>query len=784
MPSRSRRALLLLLCTLFFASGSSALIYQVLWLRLLGLVFGVTVYAASTVWAAFMGGLAIGSFAAGALADRVRRPLVWFGVAEALIAITALLTPAALDLLQRVYVAMQEDLPQGIGWLTLGRFAIASAVLLVPTALMGATLPLIIKSSLLRAEGLGTRVSVLYGTNTAGAIAGTLAAGLLLIPRYGIRVAFITAATLNLLVAAMAIVAGLRWQAVPARPTAEEPEVPVADAEASGSRRERTTRTVVLLVFALSGFASIAVEVVWFRVLTLFLRPTVYGYAMMLTAVLSGIAIGSFLVAPFMRRPMNWLLVLASLEVAIGAFTLLSFAALPLIPAAIDNLGPLVGAVAGPYLAYQVIVSFMVIFPTMLLFGAAFPVGLRLFVGEDGDSAVAGRRVGLFYSLNLAGAIAGSVAAGFFLLPTLGATGTLTVLALVSAASGWALSLVPGATLAQKTVAIGITTVLFAGAWLIVPDPAGAYLAQRYPNEKIIWQAEAVQAMVSVHEQPGGHLVLNVNGNHQASTRDTMAFVHQRIGHMPMIVHPDPTSALVIGLGGGATAGAVSQHAGVVVDVVELSREVARAANRFFRPINFNVLRKPNVQLHVDDGRNFLLFSKKQYDVITADVILPIHAGSGNLYSKEYFELVARALTPGGMALQWVAGTEAEYKLITRTFLSVFPETTLWSDGSLMIGSRTRLNLRRSDFERKLQVPEQRAVLELLGLTTFEALLGQFIAGPDELRAYVGPGPVLTDDRPLVEYFLGLPRDKAADLSGVRGDVRKFVDAESVDDKR
>jgi len=775
MPSSSRRALLLRLCTLFFASGASALIYQLLWLRLLGLVFGVTVYAASTVWAAFMGGLAIGSFAAGALADRVRRPLVWFGVAEALIAVTALLTPAALDLLQRVYVLVHADMPQGIGWLTLVRFVIAFAVLIVPTALMGATLPLIIKSSLLRTEGLGTRVSVLYGTNTAGAIAGTLVAGLLLIPRYGIRVSFFTAATLNLLVAAVAIVTGLRSQGTERAPQAEVPEVALPGARVSVDPPPRGARTLVLIVFALSGFASIAVEVVWFRVLTLFLRPTVYGYAMMLTAVLTGIASGSFLIAPFMRRRLHWFLVLASLDVAIGAFTLLSFATLALIPTVMNQIGPVVGTVTGPYLAYQLVVSFLVIFPTMLLFGAAFPIGLRLFAGDDGDSAQAGRRVGVFYALNLAGAIAGSLAAGFLLLPDLGATGTLVALAFVSAASGWLLSLIPGASLVRKTAAIGLPTALFIAAYVIVPDPAGAYLAQRYPNEKIIWQAEAVQAMVSVHQQPGGELVLNVNGNHQASTQRTMAFVHQRIGHMPMIIHPDPRTALVIGLGGGATAGAVSQHPGVALDVVELSREVTRAANRFFRRINFDVLRNPNVQLHVDDGRNFLLFSNRQYDVITADVILPIHAGSGNLYSKEYFELVARALKPGGLALQWVAGTEAEYKLITRTFLSVFPETTLWADGSLLLGSVTPLRLRQADFDRKLEVPERRAVLESLGLKTFDELLGQFVAGPDDLRAYVGDGPVLTDDRPLVEYFLGLPRDKSVDLSVVRGDVRKFV---------
>jgi len=161
--------------------------------------------------------------------------------------------------------------------------------------------------------------------------------------------------------------------------------------------------------------------------------------------------------------------------------------------------------------------------------------------------------------------------------------------------------------------------------------------------------------------------------------------------------------------------------------------------------------------------------------VITADIILPIHAGSGNLYSQQYFQLVRRALKPGGIAVQWVAGTDAEYKTIARTFLSVFPETTVWSDGTLLLGSVEPLRLRKEDFDWKLQVPGRRDMIAAMGLHSFDDLLRQYIAGPEELRSFVGEGPILTDDRPLVEYFLSLPRDKDVDLSRLRGDVRRHV---------
>jgi spermidine synthase len=760
--------LIAVLSALFFLSGTSALIYQVLWLRLLGLVFGVTVYAASTVWAVFMAGLAVGSILGGRAADRVRRPLVWLGLAEALIGVTALATPPVLDLLQRIYAGLHSSASGSPALLIAVRLAMSFAVLIVPSSLMGATLPLVVKSSLFGAEGLGPRVGVLYATNTAGAIAGSLCAGLVFIPRAGIQASFLIAAGLNFVVAIAAVVIGRRLpesagrgRAVPAAP---KPAPPIDRPQA-----------VVLAVFAISGFVSLGLEVVWFRILTLFLRPTVYGYSMMLAAVLAGIAAGGYLAAPWLRRRAgrDWLLPLAWLEGAIAIAALLSFATLPAIPRLMAAAGPAVASVVGDYLAYQAIVSFAVIMPAMLLSGIAFPIGLQLWTGplRDHQDDVA-TRVGLFYSLNVTGAILGSLAAGFVLLPRIGSLATLWLLAALSLASAMALLVVARRARATLASAAALATT-FAGAVAITPDPFDAFLAQRYPGQTIVWQREAVQATVSVHQERSGVHTLHVSGNHQASGRSP--FVHQRIGNLPMAVHPEAREALVIGLGGGATPGALSQHAGVNVDVVELSPEVAQAAGRFFTGINFDVLRKPNVTLHIDDGRNYLLLTEKRYDVITADVILPIHAGSGNLYSAEYFELARGRLKPGGIVVQWVAGTEAEYKTIARTFLSVFPETTLWADGSLMLGSVEPLRLRKQDFDWKLEAPGRREMIAALGLESFDDLLRLYVAGPSELRDYVGDGPILTDDRPLVEYFLSLPRDRSPDLGVLKGDVMRHV---------
>ena len=768
----SRQAWLLpALLILFFLSGVSALIYQVLWLRLLGLVFGVTTHAASTVWASFMAGLAIGSLVAGRLADRVRRPLVWFGICEALVGITALATPGALRWLQELYVRIYPSLPQSLPLLTMIRFAIAFSVLILPTALMGATLPLVIKSSSFRSSKLGERMALLYGMNTAGAIAGALVAGLSLIPGRGIQRTFVVAASINLLVGLLAVVAGL-FARVPVRDQSLTPDSS-ASMVPSASFTARQLQ-LVLMVFGVSGFTSLALEVVWFRVLTLFLRPTVYGFAFMLATLLAGIAVGSWAITPFLDRRARWIAILAAIEFAIGTTALLSFEGLAHMSSLEATLRPWLSYVMNEWLVYQTVGSVLAIFPTALLMGVAFPIGLRVWT-SGGDHGRFAERLGVFYSLNVAGSILGSIAAGFVLLPSLGSRGSLIALAATSFACGVALLAVSEWRRSGRLVGGLAAAAVFVGALLISTDPFEQFLRQRYPGQRLMWREEGVEATAAVHEATTGEISLSVNGNHQASTGRAMVRTHRNIGHLPMLLHPDARDALVIGLGGGATAGAVSIHTGVDVDVVELAGAVAHGA-RFLDTINYGVLDRPNVHLRIDDGRNHLLVTDRKYDVITADVILPIYAGSGNLYSAEYFRLMRRVLKPGGMVLQWVAGTEAEYKTIARTFLSVFPETTAWMDGTLLIGSIEPLQLRKADFERKLQRPGRAEGARDLGATSFEQLLAMYRAGPHELRTFLGAGPLLSDDRPLVEYFLSLPRDKDPDLSLlIKDDVRRYV---------
>jgi len=314
-------------------------------------------------------------------------------------------------------------------------------------------------------------------------------------------------------------------------------------------------------------------------------------------------------------------------------------------------------------------------------------------------------------------------------------------------------------------------------------DPFEVALTHFHRNERRIWREEGVQTSVAIHERRTGARiqdrmrVMYLDGMHQSNDMRSTVFGHSRIGFLPTALHPHPTRALVVGLGAGTTPGAIAAFPGVQVDVVELSETVVRAAH-YFRIPNQGVLTRPNVHLRVDDGRNFLLLSPpKQYDIITADVILPRHAGAANVYSVQYFELVKRALKDDGIVLQWNGGdTATEYALILRTFRQVFPDMTLWGDGSLMIGTKRPLTVDLDAYRRKLADPAVAKVLASYNLDAEDKLLRQFVAAPADVRALVGEGPVTTDDHPLVEYFLSRPQGEAPmDLSNTYGDVRPFV---------
>jgi len=771
VPVLSTRSRGLVLFLAFFLSGAVSLVYQVLWTRQLGLVFGVTIQAASTVLACFMGGLAIGSYLAGRWSDRLRNPLRTFAWVEVGIALSALLTPTALTAADRLFVALVPYLDAAPGLTTATRVTLAALVLIVPAVLMGTTYPLVLRAASTTADGIRRQASLLYAVNTTGAIAGVLLGSIWLVPTLGLRRTFLVGAALNV------GVAGLAWWASRGAPA------PAATSDVTAPEASLTTvplsaqgRLAVLIVIGLSGAVSLALEIIWFRVLVFFLRPTTYAFASMLAAVLAGLAIGSYLVTPWLRRRGNWLAVLGMVEIGVAMLGLLSAFAMV---RANGVMGWMFGTFAEVPPPYDFVLPLFfaaafAILPTAILLGAAFPMGLVLWTtGAGGQDGRTGQRVGTLYALNVGGAIVGSLAAGFLLIPAIGAQNSLVLVTAIPLVGG--MVLVWLARPSWRGGFVAAAACLFVVIAAALPNVFRDVIATRYEDHDILWHAEDAQATVSVVTH-GATRTLLIDGMHHASDGADMAGYHRSIGALAVSVHPNPRKILVVGMGGGTTAGGASILPDTHTTVVELSPSVIEAG-RFFRRINGGINNSNNVTFKVADGRNFLKTTRETFDVITADLMLPHLAGAASLYSADYFALARRALAPGGIMVQWIPqDPELQYKLILRSFVSAFPHVTLWRGGSIAIGSDRPLRIDPETHALKTAHPKAQAVLAGVGLGTFDELAAYYLANRQQIERYLGTGDMLRDDKPVVEYFLSLPQNgPSADLGPYASPVAEII---------
>jgi spermidine synthase len=415
--------------------------------------------------------------------------------------------------------------------------------------------------------------------------------------------------------------------------------------------------------------------------------------------------------------------------------------------------------------------AFLTMFPTTLVLGAAFPIILKLYTTSGvGREDATGQRLGRAYAANVCGAIAGSWAAGFVLIPLLGTQRSVLLLAALNALV--AVGLLRYAWPAGFRLAAPIGLLIAAGAAFLTPDMYTAVFARF--GDPVLWYEEGLEQTVTILQGPTTRRMF-LNGWHQADDSSGTVEFHALIGHLPMLLEPEAQPArperrvLVIGLGGGVTAGAAAAYDGAQLDVVELSSSVIRGAS-FFSSVNGNVVAAPNAHYRTDDGRNFLLLTDRKYDAIMADVVQPQHAGSAALYSLEYYQLARRALSDDGVMVQWIDRRlpENQYRLLLRTFLQAFPYATAWVDGAFVIGSTHPYTPDRQLIARRLGGSAREAA-QRIGLADADSVLNLYTAGDAALRAYAGSGPIVTDDHPYIEFFRSLPQDDhPADLSGLR----------------
>jgi len=763
---------------LYTASGAAALVYEVTWTRLFSLQLGHTVAAASTVLAAFMGGLAIGAWLApraiGARDPRAdaRALLRAYATLEILVAMSALLLPfalrAAVPLLAWAYA--DGGAPAR---LAIVRIAASLLLLGIPAAAMGATFPI----AAAWYSATTTDAGVLYAANTAGAAAGAVAAGFWLIPAIGLTGTTWVGVALN-----AAAAAGALWMASETTRATDTTHMAHAAPAAAGAKRTKppasvprvphptSSPPVAWIAVGISGFAALIYEVAWTRLLAMIIGPTTYAFATMAAAFVAGLAVGSAIGTRIARRTRHvvaWLaaMLIVSSAAAAAAST---FAAtrLPLMVAE---------QVVDPQVAFARIVFTdavavaLLLLPMTVALGATFPLALAA-AASAGPGALVGRDTARVYAANTVGAIAGALAAGFVLLPAFGLRTTFAVASLVAAATGVACALRARSHAVAAFGAAAIVAILAApgwdrallasGAYKYAPYLAGADLDAVLRAGRLEYYREGAAATVSVRQLTGTR-ALAIDGKVDASDGGDM-LTQRLLGLLPVLIHGHAKDICVIGLGSGVTsASALAPGTVQHEDVVEISPEVVEAS-RFFARENGDVLRDPAVRLILGDGRSHLLLARRQYDVIVSEPSNPWMAGVAALFTREFFEAAKARLRPDGILCQWAHTydiADSDLRSIVRTFASVFPQGTLWLVGEgdlLLIGAKDGgIDERLAGLAEGARRGRTPALLDGLGAvdgTGAFGLASLYAGGPAELARFGDAAPIQDDDRTRLEY--------------------------------
>jgi spermidine synthase len=800
-----------LIAACFVLSGATGLIYEVLWARMLGLVFGATTLAVSAVLAAFMGGLALGSACGGRLAARFERPLRVYGVIEIGIALYALAVPFLFHLIDLLYPFIWQQLHPGFYAFSLWRFLLSFLVLLAPTTLMGATLP-VLSATLLRSDGHGdTSVTRLYACNLFGAIIGTLFAGFLLLPTLGVRHTIWTAATINLLIGLTAIIADLkdRQSSMNLTATTESDRSPEASLTTLTEPDERaledkdesdvsphssgpnylpaTERINGPVVFWLacafvSGFVTFSAQVAWARVLTMVIGSSTYAFSIVVALFLLGLSGGAAIVARQKTDgPLRRNLLKVELATAFGLF--ISLWVQNRAPGILIRNATAYGINSWPgWLALQALVAAMLILLPAFLMGMVMPLVL-VWASRAGAKMSVGL-VGRSYAVNTLGAIAGAFGTGFLLIPKAGTRFTiLFAAALCIVMAGFAYR--PASEKADKdlrvSLAAGASIALIILLLICAPPlnsfdlAAGAYdnlvsalarpqlsVGNEQPKingpdaHRLLMFKEGPTATVSVREDWGARS-LAINGRTNASDTGDMP-TQIILGQMPVLFAPRTDNALIVGFASGVSVGSLLQSPLKSLECVELEPATLEAAS-YFNHVNHRPLEDARLRLIIDDARTYLRVTSVQYDMIVSEPSHPWVPGVANLFTKEFFELGRSRLRDDGIFVQWVQiyqlSTES-LRSVLATYESVFPHVQMFRVGGaakgkdlILVGSRAPLTLEHlGERMSDTRVSRELARINIKGP---EDILAWYVCDETELGPAVAGAVINTDDNMRIE---------------------------------
>lgn len=736
---------------LFFLSGACGLIYQVVWSRMLTHVFGSTVLAVSTVLAAFMSGLALGSYCLGKRGDRISNPLRGFAFCELGIAVSALLLLPLFIHLSPLTVLMTRGLAQFPILHGCARLLFALLLLVVPTTLMGATLPFLCRHLIGRVDSAGHTIALLYGTNALGAIVGALAAGFVLIGHIGTHATVFLAVGLNLVIGAFAWWLSLHCAGGASATTSAKVEAPAP------SSYQRRLQHLLMGCFALSGVTSLAYEVLWARALVFYVGNSTYALSTMLAAFLLGIAGGSYLVVVFIERLRRPMLCFGCIQLGIGISAslimplLIYLMSLEGVRQALDGSGTAVSRF------WSFGISFLLMLVPTALIGMTFPLVGRIVLRSLAHTSA---DVGRMYAINTLGNIVGALLPAFILLPLLGIQKGVWAMALLNITGGLLilahgrdrlkpLRLVPGA------IVIGF------GVWMLVQPFGFRFPARNQTSrDEVLYYREGMAATTMVFRNPAsGYSHMSVDGVQIGGTDPIVDYKQQWLAHLPKLLLDDYRTELSVGLGSGILAGESLKHAALEqITCVEIAPSVVQGAALFDKDNN-GILESDRARIIRADAVNYLMATRERFDIISTDgKTQPEYSVNGTFFSQDYYELMRSRLAPGGMAIQWIAMDYPPriFRCVLKTFSSVFPYVQLWqANGNVfLVGSNSELPLDLGRVEYRLREGKQSFDgIRKYGVTSGPELVSHLVCHGSVLRDKLRDVAPNTLVHPVIEFY-------------------------------
>jgi spermidine synthase len=758
----------------FLFSGATGLIYEVLWARMLGLVFGATTLAVSTVLAAFMGGLALGSALAGRFASRIKRPLSAYGWLEIGIALYAVLVPFLFRWVDNLYALIWQQFQPGFFTFSVWRFVLSCLLLLVPTTLMGATLPVLSAALLNSSTHTSNSITRLYACNLAGAILGTVAAGFVLLPIFGVRTTILIAAAINITIGLIAVIAD--------RKTGIQPTDFVEGDAALVTGDDRVSEKTFWLVAAFaSGFVTISAQIAWTRILSMVIGSSTYAFSIVVALFLIGLAGGAWLIG---RKDQSTKLrsTMVKVETITAVSLYLSLFVVNSIPGLLVKLGMRlqIGSWAG-LLGLQVLSAGLLVLVPALLMGMVMPLVLS-WASTHKAQAVA--LVGRSYAVNTIGAIAGAFVTGFVLIPKTSTKFTLIVSAatcFIVAGVAYKPVVAKGDIALRRSLAVGLSLVLVITIMIMAPRmnladlSVGAYdslirvLARSIEggqrddaqgssaDHRLLMYQEGPTSTVSVrYDEDTISMAINGRTNASDSVYDMPTQV--MLAQVPMLVAPKLKSGLIIGFATGVSVGAMLQSPIESVTCVELEPATIEASH-FFDHVNNRPLNDPRTRLVIDDARTFLRVTPNRYEVIVSEPSHPWIPGVANLFTREFFEMGRERLSDEGVFVQWLQiyqlSTDS-LRSVLATYQTVFPHVLVFRVGGagngkdlILVGSNQPLNL---DLLAE-RLKDERIAKEVarVDLKTEADVRGWFVCDEKRLAPAVAGAKINTDDNMHVE---------------------------------